>query len=113
MDRLRCCRIIMLLPLIGACASSGGSPWTGRDVRSPQDVPVQFVTDDGTAAESGCRNPLLDPRDQSRIRLVRSTAMGETYIGDYEVTGGRYGVGARELLRIDCGTGEPLGIVQN
>jgi hypothetical protein len=102
---------ILLLPLAAACASSGGEPWSGRELRVPQDVPVQFVTEDGSAVESGCRSPLVDPRDQSRLRLIRSAARGETHLGDYEVPSGRYGVGTRELLRIDCSTGEPLGIV--
>lgn len=41
--------------------------------------------------------------------MVRS---GEGGIGDYQVPQGRYGVGAREVLRLDCNTGRVLGIAR-
>jgi hypothetical protein len=31
---------------------------------------------------------------------------------DYSVPAGRYGVGSNELLRLDCNTGIPIGIVR-
>lgn len=35
-----------------------------------------------------------------------------TALGDYEVPEGRYGVQQGELLRIECNTGEVVGIVR-
>jgi len=83
-------------------------------VRSATDVPERFVigsfagatpepTDDGA-----CRNPLIDPRDGTRLLLVRSSH-GR---GDYESPPGRYGTRAQELLRVDCATGTAIGIVR-
>jgi hypothetical protein len=105
----------LLLPLIAAaCATTSTFPAQGRELRMAQDVPVSFVTDDGSAGvPDGCRSPLIDPRDQTRIRMQRSGTVGSRSQGDYEVPDGRYGVGADELLRIDCRTGQVLGIVAN
>jgi hypothetical protein len=49
-----------------------------------------------------------DPRDRTAVRMVRSSV----HQADYDVPGGRYGVGPAELLRLDCNTGRPLGIVR-
>lgn len=87
--------------------------WTSREVRAAEDVPQQFITEDGTLPVDACRSPLVDPRDQTRLRLFRSAPIGGSQHGDYEVPSGRYGVGRNELLRIDCGTGEAIGIVRN
>ena len=79
------------------------------------DVPDHFLvgTIDGEAttepeAGQGCRNPMVDPRDGTRLRLVRS---GEAW-GDYAVPAGRYGVGEGELLRLSCATGRVIGVVR-
>lgn len=58
--------------------------------------------------DDGCRNPLVDPQDGSRLLLIRSTSN----VGDYEVPEGRYGISRRDLLRVDCATGKPLGIIR-
>lgn len=73
-------------------------------------TPAAFVLADGTAGEESplCRNPLYDPADRTSVRLVRSE-MGR---GDYEVPDGKYGVGPGELLRLECGSGRPVGIVR-
>ena len=62
----------------------------------------------GTSSSSGCLNPMVDPRDGTRLTLVNSQ---EGRIGDYGVPAGRYGVGGKELLRIQCGTGRAIGII--
>jgi hypothetical protein len=112
MNRLH--RAALLIPLLaGSCASARTSTWSDRELRVAEDTPVQFVTEDGTQPEQACRSPLLDPRDQTRIRLLRSGTVGGASIGDYQVPEGRYGVGRAELLRIDCDSGQPLGIVLN
>ncbi|HEX6134457.1 MAG TPA: hypothetical protein VFZ24_10850 [Longimicrobiales bacterium] len=102
---------IGLLSITAACAYGSTPSWTAAVLRPAQDAPVQFVTEDGTVPENACRSPLVDPRDQTRIRLVRSADVGGTQRGDYEVPEGRYGVGPDELLRIDCRSGQALGIV--
>lgn len=102
--------IVVLALIPSACATAGNTLWSSP-VRPAQDAPVQFDTEDGSLPESGCRSPLIDPRDQSRIRLVRSGSTGTTHRGDYEVPAGKYGVATGELLRIDCGTGQAIGVV--
>lgn len=105
-------RSAVLLMALGACASAT-TPWAAAELRSAEDAPTSFVTEDGALPARGCRNPLIDPRDRTRLRLVRSARVGAGELGDYEVPAGRYGVAPGELLRIDCATGEPLGIVRN
>jgi hypothetical protein len=97
--------------LIAGCSSTVP---TGRkeQMRDAIDVPTHFLvlTPSGAAVEpvpGSCKNPLIDPRDQTRIILVRS-AEGRGY---YRVPQGRYGVGSRELLLVECGTGRAMGIV--
>jgi hypothetical protein len=84
--------------------------------RAPQDAPHHFllVVLDASGTETtaeplgtpACRSPLQDP-DGTRLTLERS-APGQ---GDYLVEGGRYGVREGELLRVECATGKPVGIV--
>jgi hypothetical protein len=100
---------ILPLVLLGACAYAS-TPWTGIELGPVENAPAAFVTVDNQPVLRGCRSPLLDPRDQTRIQLVRSARVEDRELGDYDVSG-RYGVGPRELLRIDCSTGAPLGIV--
>ena len=54
------------------------------------------------------RNPMIDPRDGTRIVLVRSSE-GRGY---YRVPVGRYGVHPGELLLLECGTGRVIGVVK-
>lgn len=93
------------------CAHAGASG--GAGVRTAEDTPGQFVTEDGTPAVQECRTPMIDPRDHTRIRLLRAAPFGSEYRGDYEVPAGRYGVQEGELLRINCETGQVIGIVRN
>ncbi|HEX2167618.1 MAG TPA: hypothetical protein VHG09_10345 [Longimicrobiales bacterium] len=95
-----------------ACAVSSTFPTNPPILRPADDPPAQFLTAEGAAGvENACRNPLIDPRDQTRLRLVRSGSVGGSHHGDYDVPDGRYGTGPNELLRIDCGTGRAVGIV--
>lgn len=105
--------LVMSLVLVSGCATTHVGP--DRTVRSAQDVPERFLvgTPNGSAATThraseGCRNPIVDPRDGTRLILVRSSDDR----GDYAVPAGQYGVGARELLRVTCATGSPVGIVR-
>ncbi len=104
--------VLVLVSLAGACATTGFP--LDRAARPADDVPAGFlvVTPEGLqppdASSGACRNPMEDPRDETRLRLERS-AEG---LGDYAVPAGRYGVGAGELLRLDCRTGRVVGIVK-
>jgi hypothetical protein len=107
---------VLLTTLSSGCIGlvNRSSPLT-PPIRDALDVPIQFVTEDmpvestanDTLPGSGCRSPLVDPRDGTRLRL-RSSVSG---VGDYEVPVGRYGVNTNERLRVDCNTGRSLGIV--
>ena len=62
----------------------------------------------GAASEpsgTACRSPLTDPRDGTRLTLVRSNAG----LGDYQPDNQRYGLAANQLLRINCSDGRPVG----
>jgi len=102
----------LLALLMGGCSSTAPS---GRkeQMRDAIDVPTHFLvlTPSGAAVEpvpGSCKNPLIDPRDQTKIILVRSVE-GRGY---YRVPQGRYGVTSGELLLVECGTGRAMGIVK-
>lgn len=107
---------LSILPMLGACAVS--QPWE-LTPRPARDLPEQFVIDTSVipvplSPEAGCVTRLLDPRDSTRLTLVRSTRQTASpeFLGDYSVDpAGRYGVGAEFLLRVDCMTGRGMGIV--
>jgi hypothetical protein len=80
-----------------------------RVERPATDLPGQFTLQNGTLnSNATCQTPLVDPRDKTLIQLVQSDR-GE---GNYQVPAGKYGVGAGELLRVDCTTGRALGILK-
>lgn len=80
-----------------------------RVERPASDLPGQFTLQNGTVNSNAvCQNPLVDPRDKTLLQLVQSDR-GE---GNYRVPDGKYGVGAGELLRVDCTTGRALGILK-
>ena len=98
------------VPFLTACASLGSQAdgLAAPALRAARDVPEAFVTESGDNPMSGCRSPLVDPRDDTRIRLLRSAA-GR---GDYVVPEGRYDLGSQEALRVHCPTGRVLGVVR-
>jgi hypothetical protein len=104
------------LLLLMACGAT--EPWE-LTPRPARDLPEQFVIDTSVipvplSPEAGCVTRMLDPRDGTRLTLVRSTRRTATpeFLGDYAVDpAGRYGVGAGSLLRVDCMTGRAMGIV--
>ena len=96
---------------LSACASTG---WpTEADASAMTDVPDHFVVIDPASGDSSepagpdCRNPMADPRDGSRLTLVRSSG-GH---GDYLPATPRYGLATNQLLRIRCSDGRPVGRV--
>jgi hypothetical protein len=103
----------------GACAigaSSSQSFPADATAHPAQDVPARFEPADTTArlaagdtiAGSACRSPMVDPRDGTHLTFLRAMSPR----ADYEVPAGRYGVGPGELLRLDCNTGVPVGVVR-
>ena len=79
-------------------------------------MPVQFEPPEGfgrlsptdTISGGACLSPMRDPRSGVEIKMVRA-ANGQA---DYKVPDGLYGVDPHQLLRLDCNTGRPLGIVK-
>jgi hypothetical protein len=101
------------------CASGRGS-MAGPVVAEAKDLPDHFmVAATGIASSEEpkpgerCRNPMTDPRDGTLLNLMRS----KDGKGDYQVLTenyelkAKYGVDSQHLLRLDCGTGKALGIV--
>lgn len=103
---------LCLVVLMG-CSSAPGAASHDDPGRPAVDVPDHFVIGEhggpAVSEPSGggeCRSPMVDPRDGTRIQLVRSSGG----VGDYEVPTGRYGVGEGEVLRLDCATGRAIGV---
>lgn len=71
-------------------------------------APTVRVPPADTISASGCTSPMRDPRDGTIIRFIRSA----TTHADFEVPAGQYGVGPREVLRLDCNTGQVVGVVR-
>jgi hypothetical protein len=100
------------LPLLLAAACSTVSSYPTAISRPAEGAPDRFVLEDGspisgTPGAAPCRSPIRDPRGGAPLVMERAYRGS----GDY-ATGGRYGAGAGELLRIDCASGAPLGIVR-
>lgn len=105
--------IAFTLLIFSSCATSNFSPNT--PTRMASDVPDHFLVcthaNNSTCEpkpNEGCRSPMIDPLDGTRLELIRSN--GE--YGDYKVPDNRYGVEMKELLRLECSTGRIVGIVQ-
>lgn len=106
---------LLLIPWITGCYAGMSSGSAGVQ-RAAEDVPNQFepknpdarIMPADTIAGSGCLSPMVDPRDGTEVGFLRS----DKEYADYAVPGRMYGVGARELLRLECNTGRVLGIVR-
>jgi len=105
--------LMLMAPLLFvACASSDFG--TDQNIRSPDDAPNRFMVGEineeatrAATASEGCRSPMVDPRDGTRLQLVRSSRDQ----GDYSVPNGKYGANEGELLRLNCESGEVIGFV--
>lgn len=108
--------ILCVLLAAGCSIGTSGSFPSDASARAPENVPARFEPEDpadrivpgDTIAGSGCRSPMVDPRDGARIVFLRAAEQR----ADYAVAGGRYGVSEHELLRIHCNTGVVVGIVE-
>lgn len=98
-----------------ACSATTDTFSSATPLRAGTDLPHRFEPPDtlprmapaDTLPGGGCLSPMRDPRDRTLLRMVRSGATR----ADYDVPDGRYGVGPTELLRLECNTGRPLGVV--
>lgn len=98
---------------VTGCATGHTSPDVATPARAAEDLPDRFKAPTAagrqeTGPEAVCLNPIYDPRDGTSLTLIRS-AGGR---GDYEPQPLRYGVQEGELLRVDCATGQAIGIVK-
>lgn len=99
----------LTMALLLACGS-GESASMDAVIRPAVDVPDLFEPPLGLSlGDNACKSPMLDPRDETEIMMIRSYGTG---VGDYEVPVGFYGVQSGELLRLNCNTGEVVGIVR-
>ena len=103
--------IVAVVGTLG-CASSHveGFP-SDASVRPLTDAPTQFAVSAsaGTRLPTDiCQSPLFDQRDGTTLRLERSVP-GR---GDYDVPTGHYGAQAGDLVRVDCRTLKPIGLVR-
>lgn len=77
--------------------------------RTAVNVPEKFETKTGEMPDgSSCSSPLIDPRDGTEIVMVEA---GDG-VGKYRAPEGKYGNKGKELLSVDCRTGEVLGIIK-
>jgi len=112
MNPRRIAGMLLTAAIVSSCSSThrGG---VNAMISPAIDTPTHFlVAGSGGKTEEPapgpCRNPMIDPRDGTRIVLERSSE-GRGY---YRVPAGRYGVRRGELLLIECGTGRVIGIVK-
>lgn len=89
--------LVPLLLCLGACATAP------RLLGPATDTPERFEVN----PDSACENPLVDPRDGTKLTLFRSSEG----LGDYEPEAPKYGLSRYELLRVDCATGVTVGRV--
>lgn len=75
--------------------------------RFEPDDPALRIQPGDTLAGGGCLNPMWTADGSTRMTLETSDAGW----GDYRVPEGWLGMGPAELLRLDCNTGQPLGVV--
>lgn len=100
---------VLVSLFLASCASTSWPADANPAVIS--DTPDHFlVVDTATGAVSepagpACRNPLIDPRNGTRLTLIRSHGGAGDYLPDQL----RYGLAANQLLRIRCSDGQPVG----
>ncbi len=107
------CVAVVLAAACGASSDFGPmapAPVPGTDLptRFEPLTEAQRIQPGDTLAGTGCLSPMVDPRSDERFLLVRS---GEG-LGDYRVPESRYGAERGDLLRLDCNTGRPVGLVR-
>ena len=104
--------LLLVVPCVVWVTSCASTNYPAvADPGSISDTPDRFlVLEVATGARSepvgpACRNPMVDPRDGTRLTLVRSSGG----FGDYAPESARYGLASGQLLRINCSDGRPVG----
>lgn len=101
---------LMALTVLFACGSTSQTYSMKPVVRAAVDAPERFEAPEGrTLGGNTCMSPLTDARDGTKILMQYSFTEG---VADYQVPTGKYGVEKGELLRVNCATGEVVGIVR-
>ena len=101
---------ILALGIVLGCGSINSGTISERAILRPAEgITAAFTAPAGTTLGNSCLSPMTDPVDGTQIRMERAFGTGR---GDYSVPEGKYGVQKGELLRINCRTGEVLGIVK-
>lgn len=94
--------------ILSGCGSSSNSFTSEEVIRKAVDTPEAFQHPEMDEENKVCRSPLTDPRTGAEITFLRASWP----YADFEVPTGRYGVNSGELLRVNCETGEAVGIVK-
>jgi hypothetical protein len=100
--------VLLALCTVASCVTGAGATFDGPILRAATDTPEAFTFATPPMVPAACTSPAVDPRDGTAITFVRAAGG----IGDFQVPEGHYGVRSGELLRIRCGSGEPIGVVQ-
>ena len=100
--------ILVLFVLLVGCGTTSNSFTSQEVVRNATDTPAYFENPAAVPGEKICKSPLIDPRDGTEISFLRASWP----MADYEVPSGKYGVRGTELLRVNCESGEVVGIVK-
>lgn len=103
--------VLLVAVLMSSCGSQTTTTSQRSVLRNATGITFNFEAREGmNLGDNSCKSPMIDPQDRTEITMVRSYGNG---LGDYRVaTTGKYGVGEGELLRINCSTGEAVGIVR-
>lgn len=110
-NRLTSVLAILTLGVTFGCGGLNSSTSYERAILRPAEgITTAFNAPAGaTLGENSCMSPMVDPQDGTEARMERSFGNGR---GDYSVPEGKYGVQEGELLRLNCRTGEVVGIVK-
>jgi hypothetical protein len=72
-------------------------------------APTSFAPAEGVTLDSdSCKSPMIDTTDGTQIYMVSASGG----FGNYRAPEGKYGLEKGELLRLNCKSGEVLGIVK-
>lgn len=94
--------------VLASCGSSSNSFSSEEVIRKAVDTPVSFQNPEMDEDNQACRSPLTDPSTGEQFTFLRAAWP----FADFEVPNGRYGVNSGELLRVNCKTGQAVGIVK-
>jgi hypothetical protein len=103
--------VTLLLPSV---ATAQGQNWYLRPTHIDS-LPERVIPDTADGAPRDfdpgtCQKLFIDPRNGTRFVLQRDFMTDHGPIGDYAIEPpGRYGVGPKTLVRMDCAIGRPLG----